>query len=181
MPIQAAQARHAHWGLVTANGALILLGGLFLCIFPFAGALVSTAVIGGFLVLAGVMGFFAALRALADGRGSVLAFVGPPLAMFAGAFLWLSPAEGLESLMAFAGAFTLVAGLFQLAAAFGLAGREHWGLLLINALLTLAAGACILMAPGIAVLVFTIFFGVQLLFHGGHLMRVGLRMRRMLA
>ena len=34
--------------------------------------------------------------------------------------------------------------------------------------------------PGIAVFVFGIFYGVQLLFHGGHMMRVGLRMKRLM-
>jgi uncharacterized membrane protein HdeD (DUF308 family) len=34
--------------------------------------------------------------------------------------------------------------------------------------------------PGIAVLVFAIFFGVQLLFHGGHMIRVASRMKRLM-
>ena len=46
--------------------------------------------------------------------------------------------------------------------------------------LTLGAGICMVAQPGIAVFVFGIFFGVQLLFHGGHMLRVGLRMKRLM-
>jgi len=110
----------------------------------------------------------------------VLAFVGPPLAMLVGAIFWLAPEAGLAAVMEFAGAFTLVAGVFQVAAALGMAGRMHWGLMLLNGLLTLGAGICLLAQPGIAVMVFAIFFGVQLLFHGGHMIRVAGRMKRLM-
>ena len=176
----AAVARHSHWGLVMLNGVLLLLSGLFLAAFPFIGAFTMTAAFGMYLVALGAVGLFAALRAAAGGHGSVLAFVGPPLAMLVGAIFWLAPEAGLAAVMEFAGAFTLVAGVFQIAAAFGMAGRMHWGLMLLNGLLTLGAGICILAQPGIAVMVFAIFFGVQLLFHGGHMIRVAGRMKRLM-
>ena len=170
---------HAHGGLVTFNGVLLLLAGLFLAVFPFVSALAMVAAAGIYLVAAGAVGMFAAFRAMGDGRSSVLAFVGPPLAMLIGVVFWLAPAEGLQAVMGVAGAITLVAGVLQVAAAFGLAGRPHWGLLLLNGLLTLGAGVSIMVAPAIAASVFCIFFGVQLLFHGAHLIRLGGRMRRL--
>jgi uncharacterized membrane protein HdeD (DUF308 family) len=169
---------HAHAGLVILNGGLLLLAGLFLAIFPFVSALALIAAAGVYLVAAGAVSLFAALRSMGDGRSSVLAFVGPVLAMLIGVVFWMAPAEGLETVMGLAGALTLMAGVLQVAAALGLSGRPHWGLLLLNGLLTLAAGACIMMAPGIAAMVFCVFFGVQLTFHGAHLLRLGLRMRR---
>jgi uncharacterized membrane protein HdeD (DUF308 family) len=176
----AAIARHSHWGLVLLNGLLLVLSGLFLAAFPFIGAFTFTAAFGMYLVALGAVGLFAALRAAAGGHGSVLAFVGPPLAMLVGVIFWLAPEAGLVAVMEFAGAFTLVAGVFQIAAALGMAGRMHWGLMLLNGLLTLGAGICMLAQPGIAVLVFAIFFGVQLLFHGGHMIRVASRMKRLM-
>ena len=56
----------------------------------------------------------------------------------------------------------------------------HWGLLLVNGLLTAAAGVCMVAVPGAAMMVFAIFFGVQLAFHGGHFVHVALRMRRLM-
>lgn len=172
--------RRSHWGLVTLDGVLLLLAGLFLAVCPFAGALSFMAAVGIYLVAVGAVGLFLAARSLADGHGSVLAFVGPPLAMLVGVIFWMAPAAGLEGVMELAGAFAMVGGILQVAAAFGMAGRMHWGLLLLNGLLTLGAGVCMMMQPAIAVWVFGIFFGVQLAFHGGHLVRVGLRMKRLL-
>jgi uncharacterized membrane protein HdeD (DUF308 family) len=172
-------ARHAHGGLVLFNGLLLLLAGLFLAVFPFVSALAMIAAAGVYLVAAGAIGLFAAFRALGHGRSSLLAFVGPPLAMLIGVVFWLAPEEGLETVMGLAGALTLVAGVLQVAAALGLAGKPHWGLLLLNGVFTLLAGLAMMSAPAIAAGVFCIFFGVQLLFHGAHMARLGLRMRRL--
>ncbi len=163
---------------MTIEGVLLLLAGIFLVVFPFASSLVVTAAIGMFLVAIGAVGLFAAAKGLTHGHGSVLAFVGPPLAMLVGGIFWTAPEAGLAAVMEIAGAITLVAGLMQIAIAMGMSGRMHWGLLLINGLLTVAAGLCMVAAPDLAVFVFAIFFGVQLAFHGGHLIRVGLRMKR---
>jgi uncharacterized membrane protein HdeD (DUF308 family) len=172
--------RRSHWGLVMLNGALLLLAGVFLAAFPFAGALSFTAATGIYMVAVGAVGLFVAAKALADGHGSLLAFVGPPLCMLVGLIFWMAPAAGLAGVMELAGAFAMVGGIFQVAAAFGMAGRMHWGLLLLNGLLTLGAGVCMMMQPAIALYVFTIFFGVQLAFHGGHLIRVGMRMKHLM-
>jgi uncharacterized membrane protein HdeD (DUF308 family) len=176
----AAAARHSHWVLVLANGLMLALAGALLAIFPFAGAAAFTAAFGVYLVAVGAVGLVVSGRAMAGGHGSVLALVGPPLAMLLGAVFWVAPEAGLVAVMEMAGAFTLVAGVFQVAAAFGVAGRVHWGLLLLNGLLTLGAGLCMMAQPGIAVFVFGIFYGVQLLFHGAHMLRVALRMRRLM-
>ena len=65
-PMQSSATLHrrSHWGLVTLNGVLLLLAGLFLAIFPFAGALSFTAAVGIYLVAVGAMGLFVALKAL---------------------------------------------------------------------------------------------------------------------
>lgn len=180
MPTSAIAARHSHWGLVLLNGVMLLVAGAALAAFPFAGAAAFTAAFGVYLVAVGAIGLFVSGRAMLGGHGSILALVGPPLAMLLGAIFWLAPEAGLVAVMELAGAFTMVAGVFQVAAAFGLAGRSHWGLLLVNGLLTLAAGVCMMGQPGLAVMIFSIFYGVQLLFHGGHMLRVGLRMKRLM-
>ena len=163
-----------------ANGALLLLSGLFLAIFPIAGALAIAAAFGLYLVAVGAIGLVVSGRALLGGHGSVLALVGPPLAMLIGFIFWLRPGIAAESAVNLFGAFTLVIGVFQIATALGLVGRTHWGLLLLNGALTAAAGVCITLVPGMAMMIFAIFFGVQLVFHGAHFLHVGARMRRMM-
>lgn len=176
----ATSARHSHWMLVIANGLLLLLSGLFLAAFPLAGALAVASAFGLYLVAVGAVGLVVSGRAMLGGHGSVLALVGPPLAMLIGFIFWLRPGIAAESAVNLFGAFTLVVGVFQIASALGLAGRTHWGLLLFNGLITAAAGVCITLVPGMALTIFAIFFGVQLVFHGAHFLHVGLRMRRMM-
>ncbi len=173
-------ARHSHWLLVIANGVLLLLSGALLAAFPLPGAMAMAAAFGVFLVAVGAVGLVVSGRALLGGHGSVLALVGPPLAMLIGFIFWLRPGTAGERVAELFGAFALVVGLFQVATALGVIGRKHWGLLLANGLLTSAAGVCITAYPAVALMVFAIFFGVQLVLHGAHALHVGFRMRRMM-
>ena len=180
MASSATSARHSHWSLVMFNGVLLLLSGIALALFPLAGALAMAAAFGVYLVAVGAVGLVVSGRALLGGHGSVLALVGPPLALLIGFVFWMRPGIAAETMANIFGAFTLVVGLFQIATALGLIGRKHWGLLLANGVLTAAAGVCISLFPLIALEVFAIFFGLQLAFHGGHFLHVGARMRRMM-
>lgn len=173
-------ARHSHWLLVVCNGLLLLLSGLLLAMFRMEGAMVMAAAFGIWLVAVGAVGLVVSGRALLGGHGSVLALVGPPMAMLIGFIFWLRPDAASESLARLFGAFALVLGLFQVATALGVIGRKHWGLLLTNGLLTSAVGICITAYPTTALGIFAIFFGVQLCFHGAHFLHVGMRMRRMM-
>ncbi|MSR34901.1 MAG: hypothetical protein EXS12_08950 [Phycisphaerales bacterium] len=172
--------QHSHWGMVTLNGALLVLGGLALVAVPFLAAFTFAAAFGLCLVAIGAVGLFAALKSMSNVQHSLLVFLGPFLSIMIGAVLWFTPAQGLMALTEVLGAFTVVTGIFQVVAALGLSGKIHWGLLLLNGLLTLGAGAVMLFSPGIAVFVFAIFFGVQLVFSGFHLVRAGFRMKHLL-
>ena len=175
-----ASARHSHWLLVVINGVLLLLAGVALAAYAFKAVAALTAAIGVYLTAVGSVGLVVSGRALLGGHGSVLALVGPPLAMLIGVIFWMHPAAVDAVMASLFGAFTLVVGLFQVATALGLVGRKHWGLLLANGLLTSAAGVCICALPELALEVFGIFFGVQLALHGIHFLHVGFRMRRLM-
>jgi uncharacterized membrane protein HdeD (DUF308 family) len=170
-----------HWWLVALNGALLVLGGAALVAVPFLAAFTIAAGFGLFLAAVGIVGLYAALRSMGHGQHSLLVFFGPILAILLGSVLWFTPERGLVALTQVFGVFTLVFGVFQVVTALGLAGRMHWGLLLLNGLLTLAAGAVMMFSPGIAIWVFAIFFGVQLIFNGFHLVRVSWRMKQLAA
>jgi len=172
--------QNSHWGVVTLNGALLVVGGLALVAVPFLAAFTFAAAFGLCLVAVGAVGLFAALKSMGNAQHSLLVFLGPFLSIMIGAVLWFTPAQGLMALTEVLGAFTVVTGIFQVVTALGLSGKMHWGLLLLNGILTLGAGAAMLFAPGIAIFVFAIFFGVQLIFSGFHLLRAGMRMKHLL-
>ncbi len=175
-----ANQQHSHWAMVTLNGSLLVVGGIALVSVPFFAAFTFAAAFGLCLVAVGAVGLFAALKSMGNAQHSLLVFLGPFLSIMIGAVLWFTPAQGLMALTEVLGAFTVVTGIFQVVAALGLSGKIHWGLLLINGILTLGAGAAMLFSPGIAIFVFAIFFGVQLIFSGFHLARAGLRMKHLL-
>lgn len=172
-----------HWKLILLDGTLLVLAGLLLLV----GALLPRPWIllafvqglGYFLVILGAAGLVTAFRAHEVGMRSLLLFLGPFLALMLGFGAIFSPVVTAASAMQVFGALTIATGVFQMIAAAALPGREHWGLLLINGLLTLGAGLVMMFAPGVAFFVLVIFFGVELIFLGAHRMRAALRLKRL--
>lgn len=176
-------ARHTrHWPLILADGLLLALLGVVLLI----GAVLPRPWIleafvqglGFFLVLVGAAGLVTAFRLHEVGLKSLLLFLGPFLALMLGFGAIFAPAVAAASAITVFGALALASGVFQIIAAVSLPGREHWGVLLINGVLTLAAGVIMLTSPGIAFFVLVIFFGVELVLLGAHRVRAALRLRR---
>ena len=66
----------------------------------------------------------------------------------------------------------------QIAAACGMRGRDQWTLMLAGGVVTLLLGLLVFMMPGVAILVFAVFTGVQLLFLGIMMIRGGSEIRR---
>jgi len=176
-------ARHTrHWRFVLADGVLLSLLGLLLLI----GAVLPKDWIleafvqglGFFLVFVGAAGLVTATRLHDVGMRSLLLFLGPFVALVLGFGAIFAPAVAATSALAVFGALSVAAGVFQIVAALALPGREHWGLLLINGVLTLGAGLVMIFSPAIAFFVLVIFFGLQLAFLGAHRVRAALRLRR---
>ena len=120
MTVSATTRQHSHWGLVTINGALLVLAGLALVAVPFMAVFTFAAAFGLCLVAVGSVGLFAALKSMGNAQHSLLVFLGPFLSIMIGAVLWFTPAQGLMALTEVLGAFTLVTGIFQVVAALGL-------------------------------------------------------------
>ncbi len=72
----------------------------------------------------------------------------------------------------------LVSGGMQIAAACGMHGRDQWGLVLLSGILTTLLGGLVFLLPQVAIVVFAIFAGVQLVFLGIMLVRGGSEFRR---
>ncbi len=172
-----------HAGLVVVDGVLLVLVGLALLVGVLLPrpALIAAVIqgVGFFLAFVGAVGVVNAFRLHEAGFKSLLLFVGPFLALLLGFGAIFAPGIAAESAMQVFGALAVAAGVLEVVAAIALPGREHWGILLLNGLLTFAAGMVMLFWPGIAFMVMMIFFGVELLFLGAHRLRAGLRMRRL--
>lgn len=180
-----AAGRTRHWKLVLIDGVLLTLLGVLLLI----GAILPRPWIleafvqglGFFLVLVGAAGLVTAFRLHEVGLRSVLLFLGPFLAILLGFGAIFAPAVAAGSAVQVFGALSLAGGIFQIVAALSMPGREHWGVLLLNGVLTAIVGAIMLLSPGIAFLVLVIFFGVELILLGAHRVRAALRLRRLAA
>lgn len=178
----APHARHA--GLVLLDGALLLMVGVLLLVGVMLPkpALVEAFIqgLGFFLVFVGAIGMVSAFKLHEAGMRSLLLFAGPFLALLLGFGAIFAPGITALGTMKVFGALAVAGGIFEIVAAASLPGREHWGLLLLNGVLTLGAGLVMLFSPGIAFLVMMIFFGIELIFLGAHRIRTAIRLRRML-
>ncbi|MBM4112893.1 MAG: hypothetical protein FJ253_05885 [Phycisphaerae bacterium] len=180
--LSAPRSRHAN--LVLLDGVMLALVGVLLLVGVMLPrpSLIAAMIqgVGFFLVLVGAVGMVSAFRLHEAGLRSLLLFVGPFLALLLGFGAIFAPEIAAESAVQVFGALATAGGIFQIVAALSLPGREHWGLLLVNGVLTLGAGLVMIFSPGIAFMVMMIFFGVQLLFLGAHRIRAALRLRRLL-
>jgi len=180
--VPAPRARQA--SLILLDGVLLALIGLLLLVgvlLPRPSLLAAFVQgLGFLLVFVGAGGIVGAFRMYEAGLRSLLLFVGPFLALLLGFGAIFAPGIAAESAVQVFGALAVAGGVLEIVAAIAMPGREHWGLLLLNGLLTLAAGLVMVFSPGIAFMVMMIFFGVQLLFLGAHRIRAALRLRHLL-
>lgn len=161
------------------EGVLFILGGILLVLTPLAFAVGLTMVTGVILVVAGIVGVVRFAGEGHEERGGGAGFIGPILAGLAGMILLLDPSLSAAFIVSVLGAFLLVSGGMQIAAACGMHGRDHWGLVLVSGIATILLGAVVFLQPGIALVVFGIFAGVQLVFIGIYLIRSGGEFRRL--
>ncbi len=163
----------------TVEGVLFILGGILLIITPIAFAVGLTMLTGIILIVAGIVGVVRLASESHDQHGGGAGFIGPILAGLAGVVLLLDPTLSAAFIVSVLGAFLLVSGGMQIAAACGMHGRDHWGLVLASGIATVLLGAVVFLQPGIALFVFGIFAGVQLVFIGFYLIRAGGEFRRL--
>lgn len=170
--------RATKWWVLWINGILLILGGLLLVTVPVMAAFAWLFLFGIMLSVAGVFGLFGAFVGMSHGVRSVMAFVGPILAMVLGLLFVDAPQQSAITITEFAGAFAIIGGGALVATAFGLRGHDGWIGVLANGVLTILAGILIISWPDAALFVFAIFFGVQLIFSGFRMCAIGTRIRR---
>ncbi|HTW38385.1 MAG TPA: HdeD family acid-resistance protein [Steroidobacteraceae bacterium] len=174
----ARSVRH-HWVLFLSEGIALVVLGLLAIFLPRLASIAATVVFGWILLLSGVIGLIATLRAR-HAPGLWWALLSAILGIVAGALLLGWPLQGVLSLTAVLIAFLLIEGVVSVFYALehrrGLSGR--WGWMLASGVVDLVLGAILFAGlPGTAVWALGLLIGVNMLFGGWALILMALAAR----
>lgn len=172
-------AIHRHWGLFLAEGIVLILLGTLAVLVPALASLAATIFFGWILLVSGIVGLIATLRARgAPGFGWSLfsAFTG----IVAGVVLLSMPVQGTLSLTAVLIAFLFVEGvasiLYALEHRKGSSGRWAW--MLTSGIVDVILGMILLAGlPGTAVWALGVLVGINMIFGGWALVLMALHAR----
>jgi uncharacterized membrane protein HdeD (DUF308 family) len=175
-----AQSTRDHWGLFLAEGIAVSILGIAAIIVPPIAGLFATVVLGWLLLVAGVVGLVATLRARkAPGFGwSLLSALA---AVIAGGLLLWNPFQGLVTLTYVLTAFFIVDGTLVIVLAIAhrreLTGKWEW--MMLNGVIDLIlAGTIIFGFPGTLVWAFGLLVGIDMIFGGASLIAMALEARK---
>jgi len=175
----ASAAIHRHWGLFLLEGILLIVLGTLAVLVPAVASVAATIVFGWILLLSGLIGLVATLRARqAPGFGwSLLSAV---IGIAAGIILLAMPLQGTLSLTAVLIAFLLIEGvasiLYALEHRKGSSGRWSW--MLASGIVDLVLGVILLAGlPGTAVWALGLLIGINMIFGGWALVWMALHAR----
>ncbi len=166
--------RHRGWFLF--EGILLVLLGLFAILLPAVASLAATVFFGWLLLLSGLIGLVATIRARhAPGFGWSL--VSAIVGIVAGALLLVWPLQGTLSLTSVLIAFLLVEGAVSIFYALehrtALSGR--WGWMLASGIVDVVLGVILLAGlPGTALWALGLLIGINMLFGGWALIAMAL-------
>lgn len=174
-----ARSLHDHWLNLLAEGIILCVLGFGAIVFTRVAGLAATLVIGWLLLIAGVVGLVATLRAReAPGFGWALASA--VIAMIAGGILLWNPFQGLVTLTFVLMAFFIIDGVLTIA--FALAHRRElsrrWEWMMVNGIIDLVLAAILIAGlPGTLFWALGMLVGIDLIFAGASLVGMALQAR----
>jgi uncharacterized membrane protein HdeD (DUF308 family) len=168
-----------HWLLFLMEGAVLGVLGLLAILVPRVASIATTLIIGWILLLSGVVGLGATVRAR-HAPGFSWSLVSAIVALVAGALLLGWPVQGTFSVTAVVIAFLLLEGIVSVMYALehrkGLSGR--WGWMLASGIVDLVLGGILFAGlPGTAVWVLGFLVGINMIFGGWALIAMALHAR----
>jgi uncharacterized membrane protein HdeD (DUF308 family) len=168
-----------HWKMFLFEGIVLLILGTLAVLAPVIASVAATVFFGWLLLVSGVVGLIATLRARgAPGFGWSL--VSALLGIVAGGLLLFYPLQGTLSLTAILIAFLVVEGVVSIMYALehrsALSGR--WGWMLASGILDVALGIFLFLGlPGTALWALGLLIGINMLFGGWALVFMALHAR----
>ena len=164
----------APWGLLVVLGALSLIGGIVLIVWPGPSLTVIGLVVGIDLVCLSAMQLFnAAASPLAEGHRVSAALIALVL-LIAGLVFLARPDHSLAALAIVLGIGFVLVGLLRLLA---LGATEHRGPLIMRALVDLAIGVVLIAWPDIGLKTFAVVAGIGFIAQGVVAILAGLALR----
>jgi uncharacterized membrane protein HdeD (DUF308 family) len=176
----AEQSMRRYWGLFLAEGIAVSILGLAAIVVPPIAGLFATVVLGWLLLVAGVVGLVATLRAR-EAPGFGWSLLSAFAALVAGGLLLWNPLQGLVTLTYVLTAFFIVDGIFVIALAVAhrreLTGKWEW--MVVNGVIDLIlAGIIIFGFPGTLIWAFGLLVGIDMIFGGASLIAMALEARK---
>jgi len=168
-----------HWVLFLSEGIALLILGTLAIIVPALASLAATLILGWILLLSGIVGLIATIRAR-HAPGLWWSLISALIGVVAGALLLGWPLRGMFSLTTVLIAFLILEGVVSILYALehrrGLSGRWSW--MLASGILDLVLGGILLAGlPGSAVWALGIIIGINMLFGGWALIVMALAAR----
>jgi uncharacterized membrane protein HdeD (DUF308 family) len=168
-----------HRVLFLSEGIALLILGTLAILIPALASLAATLVLGWILLLSGIVGLIATIRAR-HAPGLRWSLISALIGIFAGALLVVWPLQGMVSLTAVLIAFLFLEGIVSILYALehrrGLSGR--WGWMLASGIIDLVLGVILLAGlPGSAVWALGIIIGINMIFGGWALIAMALAAR----
>jgi uncharacterized membrane protein HdeD (DUF308 family) len=168
-----------HWILFLSEGIALLLLGSIAIIVPALASLAATFILGWILLLSGIVGLIATIRAR-HAPGFWWSLISALIGVVAGALLLGWPLQGMFSLTAVLITFLILEGVVSILYALehrrGVSGR--WGWMLASGVLDLVLAAILLAGlPGSAVWALGIIIGINMIFGGWALIAMALAAR----
>jgi uncharacterized membrane protein HdeD (DUF308 family) len=165
------------WGLVVLRGAMAVLFGIFALVWPAITA-VALALIFGVYVLADGIGLLMDAFRNPDRSNRGMRVLGGILGILAGLIAIIWPGITAAALAILVGAWALITGIAEIAAAIRLRKQIQGELLLgLAGLLSAVFGVLVLLWPALGATAIASFIGVFALIYGVVLVALGLRLR----
>jgi uncharacterized membrane protein HdeD (DUF308 family) len=176
---QLSSAVRRHWVLFLCEGIALVILGLVAVLAPAIASVAATVFFGWLLLLSGVVGLIATLRAR-QAPGFAWSLLSALVGILAGALLLAWPLRGTLSLTAVLIAFLLVEGgasiMYALEHKSALSGR--WGWMLASGIADVLLGLLLFIGlPGTALWALGLVVGINLLFGGWALILMALHAR----
>jgi uncharacterized membrane protein HdeD (DUF308 family) len=153
------------WWILLAHGAVALVAGILLLVWPDRTLLLIGVILGVFLVAAGVLGV---IKALTTPERLVMERVIPAtvglLAVAAGTLVIARPEASVLGVALAAGIYLIVAGLANGVTAFR--EPDARGAYAVLAIVDIAAGIVVVAWPDVTVTVIAVVFGIALVLRG---------------
>jgi uncharacterized membrane protein HdeD (DUF308 family) len=168
-----------HWGVFLTEGVVLCFLGFAAIVVPRIAGLAATVVLGWVLLIAGIVGVVATLRAR-QAPGFGWALLSAIVAVIAGGVLLWNPFRGLITLTFVLIAYFIIDGVLIIALAIAhrreLSGKWEW--MMLNGVIDLIlAGVVISGLPGTLFWALGFLVGIDMIFGGASLIGMALEAR----